>query len=49
MEKAKTLIGPKESPVVYNLLLMMLFLSEKGRSGQLSFEDDPLYFGVEAW
>jgi len=49
MEMSKTLIGPKEAPSVYHLLLMMLFLSQKGQRSQPSFENEPIYFGPEAW
>jgi aminoglycoside 2'-N-acetyltransferase I len=49
MEQAETLIGPKEAPLVYRLLLMMLFLSQKGQHGRASFETKPIYFGIKAW
>lgn len=49
MEKSTTLAGPQEAPNVYHLLLMMLFLSQKGKRSQPSFESDPIYFGLEAW
>ncbi|GIK37696.1 MAG: hypothetical protein BroJett011_15290 [Chloroflexota bacterium] len=49
MEKSKTLIGPKEDPSIYHLLLMMLFLSQKGQCSHPSFESEPIYFGLEAW
>jgi len=49
MEKSKTLIGPPEAPLVYGLLLMMLFLSQKGQIGRPSFENGSIYFGTGAW
>lgn len=49
MEKSETLIGPKEAPIIYRLLLMMLFLSQKGQHGKASFENEPIYFGLKAW
>jgi predicted N-acetyltransferase YhbS len=49
LEKSRTLIGPKEAPDVYHLLLMMLFISEKGKHSQPAFESEPIYFGLEAW
>jgi hypothetical protein len=49
LEQARTLVGPPEAPRAYSLLLMMLFLSQKGQAGRPSFENDPIYFGVKAW
>jgi hypothetical protein len=49
LEKSRTLIGPKQAPIVYHLLLMMLFISEKGKDSQPAFESEPIYFGLEAW
>jgi GNAT superfamily N-acetyltransferase len=49
LEKSRTLIGPKEAPIVYHLLLMMLFISKKGQRSQPSFESEPIYFGLETW
>jgi GNAT superfamily N-acetyltransferase len=49
LEKSKTLIGPKEAPNVNHLLLMMLFLSQKGKHSQPAFESEPIYFGIETW
>jgi GNAT superfamily N-acetyltransferase len=49
MEKSETLIGPKEDPSVYHLLLMMLFLSQKEQRGRPFFENESIYFGREAW
>jgi len=50
MEKAPaTLIGHKENPQESNELMMMLFLSEKGKKGRESFESKPLYFGDATW
>lgn len=47
MEAATTLIGPKDASVVSDELLMMQFLSEKGRKGRLAFERVPIYFGED--
>lgn len=49
MEHSKTLIGSPEAPLVYDLLLMILFLSPKGQTGRSSFENEPIYFGADAW
>ncbi len=49
MEKAVTLIGSRNSPQVSNELMMMRFLSEKGKIGRPSFEGNPFYFGEETW
>lgn len=49
MEQSETLIGPREAPTVYHLLLMMLFLSQKGQHGRASFKTEPIYFGPKAW
>lgn len=49
LDQAKTLVGSKDNPTVYHLLLMMLFLSPKGQQGRPSFENGPIYFGPEAW
>ncbi len=44
-----TWVGPKSAPVVSDELMMMLFLSEKGRRGRPAFEHEPLYFGNDTW
>jgi hypothetical protein len=49
MPGATTGIGPKSAPVVSDELMMMLFLSEKGRRGRPAFEREPLYFGEYTW
>jgi GNAT superfamily N-acetyltransferase len=49
LKNAKTLIGPPEAPRFYRLLLMMLFLSQRGWAGKSTFESEPIYFGVTAW
>jgi hypothetical protein len=42
-------VGPKSAPVASDELLMMLFLSDKGRRGRPAFEREPLYFGEYTW
>jgi GNAT superfamily N-acetyltransferase len=49
MTGATSWIGPKNAPVVSDELMMMLFLSEKGRRGRPAFEREPLYFGEYTW
>jgi predicted N-acetyltransferase YhbS len=46
---ATTWVGRKSAPVVSDELLMMLFLSEKGRRGRPAFEREALYFGEDTW
>jgi len=49
MRNSTTLIGPKDSPIVSDELMMMLFLSEKGKRGRSTFESEPVYFGDATW
>jgi len=49
MEKTIVLIGSKQNPIVSNQLVLMRFLSEKGKKGRTSFETIPVYFGEDTW
>ncbi len=49
MRNSTTLIGPKDSPIVSDELMMMLFLSEKGKRGRSTFESEPVYFEDTTW
>jgi GNAT superfamily N-acetyltransferase len=49
MEKAVTLVGSEQSPVVSDQFMLMRFVSEKGKRGRASFEGIPLYFGEDIW
>lgn len=49
MEYATTLIGDRSDPTLSDELMMMRFLSEKGRQGRTTFEQHPLYFGENTW
>lgn len=49
MEKAVTLIGSKRNPIASDQVLLMHFLSEKGKIGRDSFEGMPFYFGADIW
>jgi GNAT superfamily N-acetyltransferase len=49
MERAVTLVGSKDHPKISNELMMMRFLSEKGKRGRPAFERFPLYFGEDTW
>lgn len=49
MEQAITLIGDKFAPTVSDELMMMRFLTEKGRQGRAVFGQHPLYFGENTW
>jgi GNAT superfamily N-acetyltransferase len=49
MEKAVTLIGSKQNPIASEQILLMRFLSEKGKTGRATFESIPLYFGEDIW
>ena len=45
LENAVTLVGDENKPEVSDELLMMLFLSEKGKVHRADFENTPFYFG----
>ncbi len=49
MEKTVVLIGSKRDPAVSDQLVLMRFLSEKGKKGRTSLETVPVYFGEDAW
>jgi hypothetical protein len=49
MPGATTWVGRDNALVVSGELLMMLFLSEKGRRGRPAFEREPVYFGEDTW
>jgi hypothetical protein len=49
MMAATTWIGSRDEPIVSEELMMMLFLSEKGRQGRSVFEHEPVYFGDSTW
>ena len=42
---ATTLVGPKADPSPYDVLRMMLFVSDRGKAGRLAFESQPWYVG----
>jgi hypothetical protein len=43
------LVGDAGHPQPSDELLMMLFLSEKGKTHQADFENTPFYFGESTW
>ena len=49
MMQAVTLMGAREDPTENEELLMMLFLSKKGKEKRPSFETEPIYFGSDTW
>lgn len=49
MEGSMTWIGKKSDPVISSELMMMLFLSEKGKKRRSAFESEPVYFGEDTW
>jgi hypothetical protein len=49
METATTLVGNKDNPKISDELMMMLFLSDRGRQGRAAFEREPVYFGEDTW
>jgi len=49
LRKAITLMGPKDDLRENEELLMMLFLSARGKAKQASFEAMPIYFGLDTW
>lgn len=49
MKNATTLAGAKDDPVISDELMMMRFLSEKGKRGRSAFESEPVYFGEVTW
>jgi GNAT superfamily N-acetyltransferase len=49
METAVTYVGSKDNPAISNELLMMRFLSERGKMSRLAFESIPFYFGEDTW
>lgn len=49
MMTATTRIGSRDEPIISEELMMMLFLSEKGRQGRSVFEHEPVYFGGSTW
>lgn len=49
IEQATTLIGDRTAPTMSDEVMMMRFLTEKGRQGRAAFEQHPLYFGENTW
>ncbi len=49
MDQAITLIGSKQNPIVSAQVLLMRFLSEKGKTSRASFESVPFYFDEDIW
>jgi GNAT superfamily N-acetyltransferase len=52
MEDVTVLMGSKEDPHTYeepNLVVMMLFPSEKGRMAQRTLREHPMYIGEHGW
>lgn len=49
IETGVTLIGDPENPTVAEELLMMLFLTEKGKEHRIDFETIPFYFEETTW
>jgi GNAT superfamily N-acetyltransferase len=49
IESAITLVGPRSNYQVSDELMLMRFLTEKGKRGQPAFENIPLYFGKYTW
>ncbi|MEZ4863639.1 MAG: GNAT family N-acetyltransferase [Caldilineaceae bacterium] len=49
MAEATTLVGDYAAPTVSEEVMMMRFLSEKGRQGQATFAQQQLYFGENTW
>ena len=49
MEESTTYLGTRHKPVlVDDEILMMQFISPKGRDGKISFERQPVYFGSDS-
>ena len=49
MEKTVVLIGSNQDPVVSDQLLLMRFVSEKGKKNRTAFETVPVHFGEDTW
>ena len=49
MDNMITLVGNSQHPEKSDETAFMLFLSEKGKQGRASFENEPLYFGEKTW
>ena len=49
MKGSTILEGDPKKPVISDHLLMMRFLSEKGKRGRTAFEREPMYFGETVW
>jgi GNAT superfamily N-acetyltransferase len=49
MEMTNIMHGDPTSPTVVDELVLMLFLSEKGKEGRRTFEDRPIYVGANSW
>ena len=49
MEMTNILHGDPASPTEVDELVLMLFLSEKGKQGRRTFEDRPIYVGANSW
>lgn len=49
VERLVTLIGDPQNPERSDETAFMLFLSEKGKQGRGSFENEPVYVGESIW
>jgi GNAT superfamily N-acetyltransferase len=49
MKSATTMVGSKDNPRVSDELMMMRFVTGKGKRGRPAFESLPLYFGKYTW
>jgi GNAT superfamily N-acetyltransferase len=49
MKGSTTLEGDPKKPIVSAQLMMMCFLSEKGKRGRTAFERESVYFGETTW
>lgn len=49
VEGSATLVGEPQNAAIYPELRMMLFVSEKGERARPRFENEPVYFGKDAW
>jgi aminoglycoside 2'-N-acetyltransferase I len=49
LDRATVLYGDPTDPCVVDELVLMLFLSDKGRHGRRSFEEGQIYVGADTW
>jgi hypothetical protein len=49
IDTARIVSGDRTAPVAYDALVMMRFISEKGRAARTAFETNEVYVGERTW